>query len=267
VAGDGLITAGSPETQLTWMDAACDGTVFTPRFGKVVEINALWHHALAGTAQLIAQRDPRTADHYRRLASRSRRAFGKVFWDDEAGCLRDHISIDAEGNDRPDPAIRPNQIFAVSVAHSPLPRTKQRKVIKMVADHLLTPYGLRTLASDDPNYHGTYSGPAFNRDEAYHQGTVWPWLIGPYAEAILRAGQFKPDALDEARNAIEPLIQFTKNPGIGQLHEIHEGDPPYRPVGCMAQAWSVAQVLRVLDLIQSAGDAAANSSAKAVARS
>ena len=266
VAGDGLITAGSPETQLTWMDAACDGTIFTPRFGKVVEINALWHHALVGTTKLIAERDPKTADHYRRLASRARRAFGKVFWNDDAQCLRDHVSIDAEGNDRADPAIRPNQIFAVSVTHSPLPRTKQLKVIKTVTDRLLTPYGLRTLATDDPNYHGAYIGPAFKRDEAYHQGTVWPWLIGPYAEAVLRAGQFKPNAVNEARNAIEPLIQFMTNPGIGQLHEIHEGDLPYRPVGCVAQAWSVAQVLRVLDLIQSATDTETPST-RAVARS
>ena len=250
LAGDGLITAGSAQTQLTWMDAAHEGEVFTPRFGKAVEINALWYHVLLATAQLIADKDSHTANHYNKLAARAKRAFSKVFWDENAGYLRDHVWTDREGNEHVDLTCRPNQIFAVSLAHSPLARNRQRQVINTIQSCLLTPYGLRTLPQSDENYHGQYAGAPRDRDRAYHQGTVWPWLIGPYAEAILRAGRFEPKAREQAMAAIEPLLQFMGERGIGQLHEIHEGDPPHRPVGCIAQAWSVAQVLRVLQLIE-----------------
>ena len=250
LAGDGLITAGSAQTQLTWMDAACEGEVFTPRFGKAVEINALWYHALLATAQLIADRDTNAANHYKKHAARAKRAFGKVFWDEDAGYLRDHAWTDSEGNEHADLTCRPNQVFAVSLAHSPLARNRQRQVINTIQGCLLTPYGLRTLPPGNADYHGQYAGPPRDRDRAYHQGTVWPWLIGPYAEAILRAGRFEPKACRQAMAVIEPLLQFMRADGMGQLHEIHEGDPPHRPVGCTAQAWSVAQVLRVLRLIE-----------------
>ena len=115
----------------------------------------------------------------------------------------------------------------------------------MVHDHLLTPYGLRTLPTDDKHYHGRYTGPAFDRDGAYHQGTVWPWLIGPYAESLLRLGDFSDASKSQAREVIKPLLEDLTGRGLGQLHEIHEGDSPHRPVGCIAQAWSVAEVLRV----------------------
>ena len=253
MTGDCLISAGSPSTQLTWMDAAHEGRAFTPRPGKTVEINALWHHALLGTAALIADDDARTADHYQRLGSRIRRAFNKLFWNDEVGGLYDHHYVDSSGDEHLDVSVRPNQVIAVAVAHSPLPRTKQRQVIRHVRDRLLVPWGLRTLPPDDPSYHGAYHGPAAQRDEAYHQGTVWPWLIGPYAEAVLRAGQFKEPAVAEARRAIEPLLEFMETDGLGQLNEIHEADEPHHPVGCIAQAWSVAAVLRVLHLIEMHG--------------
>lgn len=252
MSNDGLVTAGSPHTQLTWMDAACDGVVFTPRFGKTVEINALWYHALRATAELTADRNCDLTDHYTKLAARFRRAFAKVFWNENGGYLHDHVWTDEEGREHVDPSFRPNQIFAVAMPHSPLPRTKQQQVVKAVRQHLATPYGLRTLPPDDPNYQGGYTGSVFERDRAYHQGTVWPWLIGPYAEAILRVGQFKPKACAEARAAIDPLLCFMQESGLGQLREIHEADPPHRPVGCIAQAWSVAQVLRVLHLIRKA---------------
>lgn len=252
MAGDGLISAGTPQSQLTWMDAARDGVVFTPRCGKAVEINALWHHALMGTARLVGDVDARRADHYTRLAARTRRAFLRVFWDPERSVLRDCVWTDAAGEEHIDASLRPNQVFAVSVPHSPLPRTRQHHVLESLRNHLLTPFGLRTLPAEDANYHGSYRGSPFERDQAYHQGTVWPWLIGPYAEGLLRAGQFSPAAIDQARSAIEPLLQFMLGPGLGQLREIHEADPPHRPVGCIAQAWSVAQVLRVLDLIRRA---------------
>ncbi len=252
VTGDGLISAGSAQTQLTWMDAACDGTVFTPRFGKAVEINALWYHALVGTAALIRNQDANAADHYTRLAGRVKRAFTRIFWDDKLGCMRDHIWTDASGNGHVDNSLRPNQVLALSLPHSPLPRTKQRIALATIRDRLLTPYGLRTLPRDDPNYHGRYAGSPYDRDAAYHQGTVWPWLIGPYAEAVLRIGQFDAKAVHEARCAIQPLLCFLDSPGLGQLHEIHEAEPPHAPAGCIAQAWSIAEVIRVVKLIEAA---------------
>ena len=249
MAGDGLITAGTPQTQLTWMDAACDGVVFTPRHGKAVEINALWYSNLVGVAELVADQHKSVADHYTRLAKRVKRSFAKVFWDDELGYLRDHVWIDDAEQEHINHQLRPNQIFAASLERSPLPMTKQKLVVKAVGDYLVTPFGLRTLDANDPDYQGCYSGPAFDRDRAYHQGTVWPWLIGPYAEGLLRIGRFSSTSKLQARTAIQPLLDFLMGDGLGQLNEIHEGHAPHRPVGCMAQAWSVAETLRVLSLL------------------
>jgi len=254
MAGDGLITAGSQETQLTWMDAACGGRVFTPRAGKAVEVNALWYNALVGMAERLEESDSQRAGHYQKLAKRVVRAFAKVFWDEEAKHLRDHVWTDDAGVEHADRSLRPNQIFAAALPRSPLPLTKQKQVVAAVRKHLLTPFGLRTLAAEHPAYHGQYRGPQMQRDEAYHQGTVWPWLIGPYAEAVLRTGRFSAEARREALAAIAPLLQSMlgegSQPTLGQLYEIHEADRPHRPVGCMAQAWSVAEVLRVLKLME-----------------
>jgi len=249
MTGDGLISAGNPQTQLTWMDAACNGVVFTPRQGKAVEINALWYHVLMGMSELVASSHGAAAEHYTRLASRTARSFLKVFWDEKQGCLRDHIWIDEQGNEHVDGSIRPNQVIAASVAHSPLPKTKCKVMLETVEKKLLTPYGLRTLPEEDAKYHPHYQGPVFQRDEAYHQGTIWPWLIGPYAEAVLRVNNFSPKSRAQAREILTPLIEFMQGPGVGQLYEIHEAQPPHRPVGCSAQAWSVAQVMRVLSLL------------------
>ena len=247
---DGLITAGTPQTQLTWMDAACNGRVFTPRYGKAVEINALWHHGLRETSELMANTDALIAGRYRELADRVQAAFVNVFWDERAGHLCDHVWTDEHAQEHTDSSFRPNQIFAVALEHCPLTRAMQEKVIQAVGKRLLTPYGLKTLPDDDPHFHGRFAGPAEHRDEAYHQGTVWPWLIGPYAEAILRVGEFTSESRAKARAVLEPLIHFMQKVSIGQLHEVHEAVPPYRPVGCMAQAWSVAEVIRVLGLIE-----------------
>lgn len=248
--GDGLIWAGSAQTQLTWMDAACSGVVFTPRQGKAVEINALWYSALAGVGKQVTKKYRATAEHYAKLAKRVKRSFEKVFWDAQKGWLRDHAWIGEDGQERVSEAMRPNQVFAVSLARSPLSLAKQRLVMKALREHLLTPYGLRTLPADDPGYHGRYTGGPFERDRAYHQGTVWPWLIGPYAEGLLRVGKFSAASKNQATAAIEPLLEELAGSGIGQLHEIHEADPPHRAVGCMAQAWSVAEVLRVSRLLE-----------------
>jgi len=254
MAGDGLITAGSAATQLTWMDAKCDGVIFTPRQGKAVEINALWYHALMGMSERLAKSNKRASEHYKKLGGRIRRAFAKVFWDDQLNYMRDHVWIDSEGNEVANRSCRPNQVFVASMPNSPMPRTKLTTMLKAVKKQLLTPVGLRTLPEGDRHYHARYTGPVRQRDEAYHQGTVWAWLIGPYAEAVLRVGQFSDESKAEAREAIAPLLAQIRGegpfPSLGQLHEIYEAAEPHRPVGTMAQAWSIAQVVRVLKLIE-----------------
>jgi predicted glycogen debranching enzyme len=250
MAGDGLITAGDSSTQLTWMDAKHGNTVFTPRQGKAVEINGLWYHALLGMSEKLADNDKRRSEHFKKLGGRIRRAFAKVFWDDQLGYMRDHVWIDSEGNEVADRSMRPNQIFVAAMPNSPMPRTKLTIMLGKVKEKLLTPVGLLTLPQDDRHYHAKYTGPQSQRDEAYHQGTIWPWLIGPYAEAVLRVGRFSDESKKEARAAVDPLLTYLNGEGLGQLHEIHEASGPRRPVGCMAQAWSIAQIIRVLKLIK-----------------
>ena len=252
--GDGLITAGHDASQLTWMDAAHGGVVFTPRPGKCVEINALWHHGLAGLADVLAPTDPEAAQRYRDLAARVAAAFVATFCRDGEDGLIDHVRPDGTA----DGAVRPNQVFAVSLARSPLPEGRKQGVIDTVKRHLLTPVGLRTLPPGDADYHPRYAGPQADRDGAYHRGTVWPWLIGPYAEAVLRAGRFGKPARADARAAIAPLLEHLAGAGLGQLPELFDADPvspgaaTHAPKGTPAQAWSVAEVLRVLTLIESA---------------
>jgi glycogen debranching enzyme len=251
MAGDGLITAGNLHTQLTWMDAASGGVVFTPRCGKAVEINALWYHVLVAMTEMLGKHEPidrARAQHYEKLAGRITRSFAKVFWDDERHHLIDHVWTDAAGVEHRDASLRPNQLLAVSLANSPIPRTRQVEVLAAVKKSLLTPYGLRTLPEDDPKFHPRYTGPQMQRDEAYHQGTIWPWLIGPYAEAVLRVGKFSPAAKAEARAALAPLVDFMRSQALGQLPEIFEAEDPHRAVGCMAQGWSVAEVVRVMGM-------------------
>ncbi len=229
---DGLILSGNADTQLTWMDAKRDGVVFTPRYGKAVEINAMWHRALAGLDE-------------KALAAQVAESFNRTFWSDDLGCLYDHVND--KGADR---TLRPNQVLAVSLPDSPLPPDRQRSVMRIVREKLLTPMGLRTLPRDDPNYHGRFEGGMFQRDRAYHQGTVWPWLIGPFVEGWLRAHGFSDPARQEAREALAPLLKELARHSIGQLHEVYDGDEPHRPGGCIAQAWSIAEVLRAMILIE-----------------
>ncbi|HXE54527.1 MAG TPA: amylo-alpha-1,6-glucosidase [Tepidisphaeraceae bacterium] len=224
---DSLISQGDPTTQLTWMDAKCDGIAFTPRQGKAVEINALWYHALV----LMGDQE---------LAARVAESFRKVFWISPFRGLYDVV----EGTRR-DAALRPNQIFAVSLPNSPLNEDQQKAVVEIVRRELLTPVGLRTLARSDPNYHARYNGPQRQRDQAYHNGMVWPWLTGPFLDAYLRVNNHSAPAERQAREWLQPLIAQMDEFCIGQIHEICEADDPYRPVGCFAQAWSVAEVLRL----------------------
>ena len=250
MAGDGLITAGNASTQLTWMDAACGGVVFTPRFGKAVEINALWYAALTGLSAALKTDDKPRSDHFDKLAARVKRAFAKNFWNEEHNYLADVVWTDDQGIDHRDDAIRPNQIFAVSLPDSPIPQTLQKQVLAKVREQLLTPKGLRSLSPDHPQYQPRYTSEQFKRDGAYHQGTVWAWLIGPYVEGVLRAGKFSEAAKREAMEVLNPLLDELMHEGIGQLHEIYEAQSPHRAVGCMAQAWSISEVLRVLRLIE-----------------
>ncbi|MEQ9460952.1 MAG: amylo-alpha-1,6-glucosidase [Phycisphaeraceae bacterium] len=248
---DGLIAAGNPQTQLTWMDAAREGVVFTPRPGKCVEINALWASVNQRLATALASSHPEQAERSRHLADHARRSFTKTFWNDKAQCLYDHVYTDEKNKRHRDKSIRPNQLFAVSLTESPLASGHRKAVVETVTDKLLTPFGLRTLPTDDPNHHAHYAGGQFDRDRAYHQGTIWPWLLGPYAEALLRANDFSSQSRARVVAAITPLLDHIRHAGLGHAPEINESAPPHRPVGCPAQAWSVAELLRILELIES----------------
>jgi len=259
---DGLISGGNHKTQLTWMDAKYGGVAFTPRYGKVVEINALWINCLWLLGQFYAGRGtskdntlrvgiPRNIDnakHYEAMASKASASFRELFWNESKGYLNDCILPDGSV----DASLRPNQIFAVSLPYSPLPADKQCRIVDAVQENLLTPYGLRTLATSDSRYKGTYTGPQQQRDEAYHQGTVWPYLMGPFVEAYLKVNNFSRKSKSEAAEFIKPLMQHLTEDGcLGQIAEIFDGDTPHNPKGCFAQAWSVAELIRAYLLINS----------------
>ncbi len=239
---DGLITAGNAETQLTWMDAKCEGTTFTPRYGKAVEVNALWYNALCLLADYFTDRDDDKAAQYQAQADTVKQSFQCLFWNEAAGYLNDCIYPDGGV----DTSLRPNQIFAVSLPFSPLEPHMQSAVVEAVRQHLYTPYGLRTLEPGNPNFQPCYDGPQYQRDKAYHQGTVWPYLIGPFIEAYLKVHQFDAQRIEKAKDMIRPLLDHFNHHGcLGQLCEVFDGLKPEKPKGCMAQAWSVAELIRI----------------------
>jgi predicted glycogen debranching enzyme len=243
---DELITAGSSDTQLTWMDAKYDGVAFTPRYGKTVEVNALWYNAVCNLAQFYAKRDVDAAKHYKALAGKVTASFCQLFWNEKRGYLNDCILPDGSIDD----TLRPNQLFAVSLAFSPLSAQQQQSVVDVVQKELLTPYGLRTLNVQDSRYKSIYIGPQRQRDEAYHQGTVWPYLIGPFIEAYLKVNGFSRKSKKKAAEFIEPLLQHLTDDGcLGNASEIFDGDAPHKPRGCFAQAWSVGELIRAYHLI------------------
>ena len=231
---DGLLYAGEPGVQLTWMDAKVSDWVVTPRIGKPVEVNALWYNALCSLAA-FARCLGEPANRYEALAEQARSGFVR-FWNEEAGYCADVI----DGPNGDDPALRPNQLLAVSLPHSPLDVRQQRAVVDVCARHLLTSHGLRSLAAEDPGYMGHYGGDQHQRDAAYHQGTVWAWLIGPFVSAHLRVYGDR----ERARSFLEPFIHHLADHGVGSISEIFDGNPPFTPRGCIAQAWSVAELLR-----------------------
>jgi predicted glycogen debranching enzyme len=246
---DGLIAAGNASTQLTWMDARRDGTVFTPRHGKPVEVNALWHHGLLSVAEAIAPEDAKQAAELRAIAHKTGGSFRVMFWNPVAACCHDVLTPVGGGAWRPDSRVRPNQIFAASLRHSPLGPAQRQSVVRCVQKRLLTPHGVRTLDPADPGYKGRYAGSMWERDAAYHNGTAWPWLVGPLAEAVLRVGEFSPASRAQAVSTLAPLAAYLDKSCLGQLPEVFDGDDsperPQHPGGCPAQAWSVAETLRV----------------------
>jgi predicted glycogen debranching enzyme len=235
VDDDRLLTAGEPGVQLTWMDAKVGDWVVTPRHGKPVEIQALWYNALRVMEGFASRFErPELARHYADLAGRVETSFFKLFWNESLGCLYDVIAPDG----RPDASIRPNQIFAISLFHNLVGGEKAKQILAVVERDLLTPYGLRTLAPSDPHYRGRYEGDQWHRDSAYHQGTVWPWLLGPYLSAYARVhGRQSEHTGDELR-------RYIAAEGVGQIPEVFDGNAPHGPGGCIAQAWSVAELLR-----------------------
>ncbi len=236
---DGLLREGADGLQLTWMDAKVDGWVVTPRRGKPVEINALWYNALCVTAGWLEKvGDFSRASELSDDAATVRRSFNARFWNPERGYCFDVVDCERGGDD---PSLRPNQVFAISLPHPVLAEDKWEPVLNVVRDQLLTPVGLRSLGPHEPDFKPRYDGDLRSRDAAYHQGTVWAWLIGAYFDAWLKT---HPGDWATARQLLAGFNPEMSEAGIGTISEIFDAEPPYTPRGCIAQAWSVAEVLR-----------------------
>ena len=231
---DGLLYAGKAGTQLTWMDAKVGDWVVTPRIGKPIEINALWYNALRIMAK-FARQIGKPYREYDAMADRVLARFSR-FWNESEGFCYDLL----DSPDGHDSALRPNQIFAVSLPESPLTTAQQKSVVDACSRSLLTSYGLRSLSPAHEHYQGGYGGSQLQRDGSYHQGTAWGWLIGAFTIAHLRV--YNNPA--RAREFLEPMANHLSNRGVGSLSEIFDGDAPMIPRGCIAQAWTVAEVLR-----------------------
>ena len=252
---DHLLNCGDGGDPITWMDAKRDGIAFTPRDGKPVEINALWCNAIHTLAQCTD--DPEEARALDQQLQRTVTSFREQFIRPDGLGLYDRIKplpgpLEPDRWE-PDPAIRPNQLFAVSLPFSPLEETAQRAVVETARERLFTPFGMRTLDPTDPGYKPRYQGNMFERDAAYHNGTAWPWLLGPYVEACLNVHQHTASAKEEIRDSLQPLFDaiLTGAAGTigGGIAEVYDADPPHRPQGCPAQAWSVAELIRIASML------------------
>jgi predicted glycogen debranching enzyme len=244
---DDLLSQGEIGYQLTWMDAKVGDWVVTPRRGKAVEINALWYNALRHLeAWSREEGDQAAAASLAERSARTRESFNRRFWFEKGGYLYDIVDGE-QGNDS---AMRPNQMFSISLDNPILDEKRWKPVIDTVAEHLLTPYGLRTLAPGHPDYKATYDGDLRSRDAAYHQGTVWAWLIGPFVDAWLRV---YPAEVGRAGAFLEGFAPHLNEACVGSISEIFDAEAPYYPRGCIAQAWSVAEVLRARVKVRKSG--------------
>ncbi len=241
---DGMLAAGDSSTQLTWMDAKVGDTVFTPRDGKAVEIQALWFNALRTMSSFASELGDAPTKKLCDSWSRKIKAnFAPLFWNEEGKYLYDFVSRDGTYRNAD---LRPNQIFVVSLPHRLLPLEQEKCVVDAVRRELWTPVGLRSLSPNDPKYRGVYIGDQWQRDSSYHQGTVWTWPIGAFFSAYLRVNKSSVAAKTQVRKWMQPLNKQLDESCLGQINEIFDGDAPHAPRGCFAQAWSVAEVLRVL---------------------
>jgi predicted glycogen debranching enzyme len=236
ITEDGLLYAGEPGVQLTWMDAKVGGLVVTPRKGKAVEVNALWYNALR-IYSYLAESLQLPEESFGERAREVREQFEKVFWNERRGALYD--CVDGEFRDE---SVRPNQLFAISLPFPLLEGARAASVLRLIRDELLTPVGLRSLSRDNPAYRPVYIGDQWSRDTAYHQGTVWSWLLGPYVTAVMRISGGA--AREEARSLLTGIVPRLAEAGAGTVSEIFDGDAPHSARGCIAQAWSVGEILR-----------------------
>jgi predicted glycogen debranching enzyme len=238
--GDGLLACGEPGAQLTWMDAKIGDWVVTPRHGKPVEIQALWYNALCIQRDLAGRRGDAPRQLFlRELAAVARTTFNRLFWNAEAGCLFDVVNDDGR-----DGSIRPNQIFAISLHHAILDDHSAPAVVDVVKRELLTPVGLRSLSPRDPAYRTRYEGDVVSRDSAYHQGTVWPWLMGPFITAYIKVHAGDESARRDCEQWLRGFTDHLLTAGLGHISEVADAEAPHRPGACIAQAWSVAEPLR-----------------------
>jgi predicted glycogen debranching enzyme len=245
---NGLICAAAPGKALTWMDAVTSSGPVTPRAGYNVEINALWYNALRFALDLARKAgDEEFLSDYGELPEKICSSFIDLFWDEEAGYLADYLDEELRRN----MDVRPNMLIACSMPYSMIEKDRMKRILDVATGELLTPRGLRTLSPKNPNYKGSYAGDQDTRDSAYHQGTVWPWLMGPYCEAYLKV--YGSRGVSRIRELVNGFEDVMSEHGISTISEVYDGDPPHLPGGTISQAWSVAEILRVMDLLDQAG--------------
>jgi predicted glycogen debranching enzyme len=244
ITGNGLLYAGVTGTAVTWMDAVVNGQPVTPRIGLAVEVNALWYNAIMFALELAeAAGDKAFCNDWQPIADQIPAAFVQTFWYKEKNYLYDYVQGDFK-----DKCVRPNQVFAASLPYSPVNDDIRKGILDCVKSELLTPRGLRTLAPKNPAYKPEYTGGPIERDMAYHQGSVFPWLFGHFAEAWLKL--YEESGVSFITKMYHGFEQVMPEHGIGTISELYDGDPPYRPSGAISQAWSVAELLRVHALLQ-----------------
>jgi predicted glycogen debranching enzyme len=227
------------------MDAVVNGVPVTPRRGYAVEINALWYNAVCFTLELAkSEKDKKFVKEYEHLPELIKKSFLELFWDEKNGYLADYVNNE-EGKNF---FKRPNMVIAVSLPYSMLDKEQMKKILDVADKELVTPRGLRTLSPGHKLYKGIYYGNQETRDNAYHQGTVWPWLLGPFCDGWLRV--YGIQGVQKVRNLIFGLEECMSEHGISTLSEIHDGDPPHAPRGAISQAWSVSEVLRIIELLE-----------------